>query len=314
MSILKSYAHQVVSYHPEKARDDMFNELYNELCEEFDDWHSEHPDGDEVAFLNAEKDHPMRFATRLAPEGSAYLIGPQFYYSFISALKVATVVTIGFHLFFSAIGLIGSDDYFSAITKILFAVPASLLWIYACIIGVFIALEKSGERATWLDNWSASKLNPIESHQPISKTEIFTDLGVSLLGLLWLLGIIPVPFMVRLDGAWMAAGTANLPDVAWVVIGIILVLDIAYCIYRLVKNFWSPRLRYISIFLNIVWIAMLSYVANQPQLITLNEIGVAQIGNLQPLISKVLIGVLYGVIILLVLDTINHGWKLLRSR
>ena len=110
MKILKSYAHQVVSYHPEKARDDMFTELYNELCEEFDDWQSEHPDGDEVAFLDAEKDHPMRFATRLAPEGSAYLIGPQFYYSFISALKVATVLTIGFQLFFGAVVSLGSGD------------------------------------------------------------------------------------------------------------------------------------------------------------------------------------------------------------
>jgi hypothetical protein len=55
MDILKSYAHQVVSYHPEKARDDLFTELYNELCEEFDDWQEEHPDGDEAAFLDAKR-------------------------------------------------------------------------------------------------------------------------------------------------------------------------------------------------------------------------------------------------------------------
>jgi len=38
MDLLKSYAHQVVSCHPEKGRDDLFAEVYDELCEKFKDW------------------------------------------------------------------------------------------------------------------------------------------------------------------------------------------------------------------------------------------------------------------------------------
>ena len=50
MDVLKSYAYQVVSYHPEKARDDLFTEIYDELCEEFQDWQEMNP-GKSAAIL-----------------------------------------------------------------------------------------------------------------------------------------------------------------------------------------------------------------------------------------------------------------------
>lgn len=311
MDYLKSYAHQVVSYHPEKGRDELFAELYDELCEEFADWHAEHPEGDEAAFLDAEKEHPMRFATSLAPEGSGYLIGPQFYYSFISALKVATVVTIGVHLIIGAITALASGAYLGSLTRLLWAVPGTLVWVYASIIGVFIALEKSDEKATWLDNWSASKLVPIDSHQPISRSETFTDLGISLLLLLWLLDVIQFPAVIRHDDTWITGWTVNLPDEIWVLLGILLVLDIGYCIYRLVRTYWTPKLRVTSIVFNIAWIALLSYVASQSNLISGSEIEVAGIENLHSLINKVTRGILYIAVLILAVDTLNHCRKLL---
>ena len=314
MDFLKSYAHQVVSYQPEKARDEMFTELYNELCEEFADWHVEHPEGDEAAFLDAMKDHPMRFATRLAPEGSAYLIGPQFYYSFISALKIATIVTVVFHLLLGAIAGLGSGGYFGSIMRLLMSVPGTLIWVYASIIGVFIALEKSGEKATWLDNWTASKLVPSDSHRPISKSETFADLAFSLLALLWLLDVVQFPSMVRHDGAWITGWSVNLPESIWVAIGIMLVVDIAFCIYRLVKNFWSPRLRLMSVAFNIVWMALLSYAAARTQLISLSDVESARTLDLQTLINKITHGILYIVIVVLAFDTLKHSWRLLKPK
>ena len=314
MDFLKSYAHQVVSYHPENARDDLFTELYNELCEEFADWQEEHPDGNEAAFLDAKKEHPMRFATRLAPEGSAYLIGPQFYYSFISALKIATIVTFGFHLFLGVIAALGSGAYFGSITRVLMSVPGTLVWIYASIIGVFIALEKSGEKATWLDNWNSSKLVPSDSHQAISKSETFFDMGVALLGLLWLLDIVQFPSMVRHDGTWISGWIANLPEVFWVVAGIMLVLDIAFCIFKLVRNFWSPNLRFMAIGFNIAWMAILSYAAARTQLISLDDVQSTGLQDLQVLINNVVHGTLYVVIALLAFETLNQGWKLYKPR
>ena len=310
MDVLKSYAHQVVSYHPEKFRDEMFEELYNELCEEFADWQLDHPDANQAAFLDAEKEHPMRFATRLAPDGSAYLIGPQFYYSFISALKVAVVVTVGFHLFLGVISALGSGNYVGSITRMMISVPATLMWVCISILGVFIALEKSGERATWLDNWKASKLVPIESHQLISKGETFFDLGVALIGLLWLVDIVQIPSLVRHNGSWVSGWVANLPNAFWVTAGILLVLDILYCIFRLVRNFWSPKLRLTSIVFNIAWMALLSYAASQSELISLGSAGAAGMEDLQVVINNVVSGSLFVVVAILALDTLNHGWRL----
>jgi hypothetical protein len=312
MNFLKSYAHQVVSYHPEKARDDLFTELYNELCEEFADWKEEHPEGDEAAFLDAEKDHPMRFATRLAPEGSAYLIGPKFYYSFISALKVAILITAGFHLFLGVISALGSGNYFGSVMRLMISLPATLIWVCTCILGVFIALEKSGDKASWLDNWKASKLASIDGHQTISKTETFFDLGVSLLGLLWLLDIVQFPALVRHDGIWVTGWTTSLPDGFWVAIGILLVLDIAYCIFRLVRNFWSRGLRALSIAFNSVWATLLAFAANQAPLISLNSNDVINGLDLQTLVNNVAVGVIYLVIVILIIDSLKHGWKLLK--
>ena len=314
MDFLKSYAHEVVSYHPEKGREELFAELYDELCEEFSDWQIEHPDGDEAAFLDAEKDHPMRFATRLAPEGSAYLIGPQFYYSFISALKIATVVTLGFHLLLGMFNVVGSGVSVGSIARLLVAATGTLLWVYACIIGVFIALQRSGEKASWLDNWTASKLVPSDSHQPISNSETFTDLGIALLGLLWLLDIIQVPFMVAYDGSWTTILEVTLPDKVWVSVGILLVLDIGYCIVRLAKRFWTPSLRLTSIAFNIAWITWLSYVAAQTNLISASGLEAAGVEHLQPLLIKVTRGFLYFIVFLLAVDTLKHSWKLLKSK
>ncbi|MGI9290155.1 MAG: hypothetical protein ACR2QG_02630 [Gammaproteobacteria bacterium] len=312
MDFLKSYAHQVVSYHPDSARDDLFTELHNELCEEFADWNEEHPDGDEAAFLNAKKDHPMRFATQLAPEGSAYLIGPQFYYSFISAMKIATVVTFVFHLFLGVISALGSGAYLASITRVLFSVPGTLLWVYASIIGVFIALERSGEKATWLDNWNASKLVSSDSHQTISKSETFFDMGISLLGLLWLLDIVQFPSLVFHDGIWISGWIANLPKAFWVMAGVLFVVDIGFCFYKLVRNFWSPNLRFMAIGLNIVWMAVLSFAAARTQLISLDDVTATGMQDLQTLINNVAHGVLLVVIAVLLIDSLKHCWKLFK--
>ncbi|MBT8062035.1 MAG: hypothetical protein KJO85_05080, partial [Gammaproteobacteria bacterium] len=212
MDLLKSYAHQVVSYHPEKLRDELFAELYDALCEEYDDWREQHPSGSQHEFLDANREHPMRHATRLAPEGGAYLIGPQFYYSFLSALKTGAVITSVFYLVMAVTAALASGAYVRSFLQILTDIPETLLWVSASIFGIFIALEKSGSRAVWLDKWSAKDLRLVESHQQISKGETFFDLAVSTLALLWLLDIVEFPTLIRHDGQWLNDWSVNLPD------------------------------------------------------------------------------------------------------
>ena len=145
MDMLKAYAHEVVSYHPSAQRDDLFAEIYDELCESYSDAKSESPSLSEAEFLDRTKEHPMRFATRLAAADSAYLVGPQFYFSFLQALRIALSLVFVFHVVVGAVTALAGGNVWSSFWRSMASVPESLLWVGACVLGVFVALEKSGE-------------------------------------------------------------------------------------------------------------------------------------------------------------------------
>ncbi|MBT8053793.1 MAG: hypothetical protein HKN57_08425 [Xanthomonadales bacterium] len=312
MDVLKSYAHQVVSYHPEKARDDLFAEIYDELCEEFKDWQKMNPGKSEASFLDATRDHPMKYATRLAAEDSAYLVGPQFYFSFLSALKIGAALTACFYLFLATLSALASGLDLGAFLGVLSGIPVSLLWVSASILGVFIALEKSGERASWLDNWSAADLEPIDDHKQMSRGETLFDLGVAVLALLWLVDIIHVPAVIDLDGKSVSDWLVNVPDGFWIAAGVLLVFDIAYALYRLTRSFWSPRLRLTSIASNLLWLALLGFAIAQPDLLSIRGEPTAVQQDVLQIANRAAKGSLAVVCAILAWDTVTHIWKLRR--
>jgi hypothetical protein len=314
MDLLKSYAHQVVSYHPEKVRNDLFAEIYDGLCEEFSDWQEVNPGSDEEDFLDACREHPMRFATRLAADDSAYLIGPQLYFSFISALKTGAVITVVLYIFLALVSALGDDHYVRSFLQVLSGIPVTLLWVSACILGVFIAMEKSGDRASWLDNWTSADLKPMSSHQQISRGETFFDLGLSVLALLWLTDIVRFPVMARLDGVWFTDWTILLPTWFWVAAGAMLVFDVGYSLLRLTKPFWSPRLRLTTIVSNLLWFGLLGYAIAQPQLLTVQGQVPQKLTALLPLANKAVDGILIVICIILAWEIALHTWRLTRSQ
>jgi hypothetical protein len=303
MDLLKSYAHQVVSYHPEKARDDLFAEVYDELCEEFKDWQEVNP---------GSREHPMKYATRLAAEDSAYLVGPQFYFSFLSALKIGAALTAGFYLALAAVYASASGLHLGTFVRVLSGFPLSLLWVGAVILGVFVALEKSGERASWLDKWSAADLEQIDDHKPMSRGNTLFDLGIAVLALLWLVDIIQVPAFIDLDGNSVSYWLIDLPDWFWIAVGAMLVFDIAHALFRLTRNFWSPRLRLTTIASNLIWIALLGFVIAQPELLSIQGEPASVPPDLLQMAKKAIRGVLGFVCALLAWDTVIHIWRLRR--
>jgi hypothetical protein len=312
MDLLKSYAHQVVSYHPEKARDDLFAEVYDELCEEFKDWQEVNPGKSEANFLDSSREHPMKYATRLASEDSAYLVGPQFYFSFLSALKIGAALTAGFYLALAAVYASASGLHLGTFVRVLSGFPLSLLWVGAVILGVFVALEKSGERASWLDKWSAADLEQIDDHKPMSRGNTLFDLGIAVLALLWLVDIIQVPAFIDLDGNSVSYWLIDLPDWFWIAVGAMLVFDIAHALFRLTRNFWSPRLRLTTIASNLIWIALLGFVIAQPELLSIQGEPASVPPDLLQMAKKAIRGVLGFVCALLAWDTVIHIWRLRR--
>lgn len=313
MNLLKAYAHQVVSYHPARVRDDMFEELYDNLCEEFADWQAGHPEGDEAAFLDERKEHPMRYATRLAPEGTPFLVGPRFYYSFVNALKVATTATGGIYVAIAAVLAFATGDWLGSALRMAADYPGTLLWVCAAILGVFVALERSGEKAEWLDKWKAADLPRFDSHQAISRAEVVFDLAVSTFGLLLIFRVVEIPPVVRHDGAWVSGWGLAVPAALIWAAAFLFILDLVFAVLRLTRTLWTRGLRLTTIVQNLAWIGVLAYAASFDPLLTLTPES-EELADVLALFNRVVIGVLAVVCAVLAIDTAKHAWRLVRDR
>jgi len=310
MNMLKAYAHQVVSYHPVAQRDELFAEIFDELCEEFSDRQAQIPGLSEMDFLNSCKQHPMRYATQLASENSAYLVGPQFYFSFLSALKTSLAIVVVFHLVIGLVGAFASGNIWGAFWGAVGSIPQTFLWVGASVLGVFVALEKSGERATWLEKWDAAELKPSDGHQSISRLETSFDLGFSTFALLWVVNILEIPTVVHHDGEWIRAWSINVPEGLWLVAGLLLLFGIGFSLYRLSCTLWTSRLRVITVVDNILWIGLLAVIASQTGLLSVEHQSAAEF---LPIIEKsTKVGLLIACVII-AWDTLVHGWRLLRN-
>ena len=310
MDMLKAYAHEVVSYHPAAQRDDLFAEIYDELCESYSDAKAESPSLSETEFLDRTREHPMKFATRLAAADSAYLVGPQFYFSFLQALKIALSLVVVFHVIVGAVTALASGNVWSGFWGSVSSIPESLLWVSASVLGVFVALEKSGERATWLDDWNAKSLKPVDSHQSISRFETAFDLGFSTFALLLILDVIELPAAVRHNGEWIHDWVVNLPSWFWVLAGIMLVFDIGFSLYRLMRSHWSRNLRLVTIVSNVLWLGLLGYAVGQADLLTVANESAREYLVFFERAAK---GGLLVACAIIAWDTLTHVWRLVRK-
>jgi hypothetical protein len=191
--------------------------------------------------------------------------------------------------------------------------PGTLLWICAAILGVFVALERSGEKATWLDKWKAGDLPSADSHQAISRAEAIFDLVLSTFGLLLVFRVVSLPPVVRHDGEWLSGWGLAVPDALVWVAGVLFAFDIAFAVFRLTRSLWTNRLRLVTIAANLAWIATLAYAATFDPLLTL-EPATPERADVAAVVDRVAHGVLAVVCLVLAVDTAKHAWQLFRSR
>lgn len=188
MELIKGYANKVASFLPAKQRESMRDEIFADLCDEFEEYQTS-----EEAFL-ADKPHPMKYAGQLVEPNYGYLIGPQFYFSYIETLKgIAAIITLIF-AGFAVVEIATSQTLVGLIIDWLYITVYAMLWITAAVTGIFVALERTGERASWLDSWNIDTLKQWQSSYTISRTTIAFELGMSVVLLTWLLGRSPTKF------------------------------------------------------------------------------------------------------------------------
>ena len=91
-----------------------------------------------------------------------------------------------------------------------------------------------------------------------------------------------------------------------------LVYDIGLALFRLTRNFWSPRLRLATIASNLVWIALLGFVIAQPELLSAQGASTNVSPELLEMAQNALRGILGFVCAVLAWDTATHAWRLRR--
>jgi hypothetical protein len=302
MDLIRAYADKVAGYLPRKSRLDAADELYDSLSERFDEQDLEGDDA-QTRFLETQP-HPIRMATQMGENDSLYLIGPTYYLSFIAAIKVAAVIVAVVHVGLFGIAAWGSDKVMQSFIRTALNYPGNLLSVVVMIGLVFVVLEKTGEHADWWEKWSVKDLSDQFKHNKISRFETLFELNVSAIVLLWLTNAIELPAVIRHDGVWLTGFTSTVPQTVITFIVILLALDIINSVLKLIRGFWTPTLRVLSVASSTVWLVALIY------LLRLNPLVLLPVEAQQAEFADVVAAVNTGVDGVLIVIMIVVAWEM----
>ncbi|MEL7448488.1 MAG: hypothetical protein AAFN78_04720 [Pseudomonadota bacterium] len=182
MRLIESYLDEVSRYLPAKQRGDIVSELRVSLEDQAQDLAGDAEPGPEheKAAIN-QMGHPLQVASGY--QGQRYLIGPELFPSFIVTLKTVAiiVVLIQFALLLTSYVTVGNTTSLLGLFKGLLEM---VLWSTIWVVGVFVAIEFSGERLNWYKDWSADSLKPTAG-SPVDNGQLITNLITEGAFLLW---------------------------------------------------------------------------------------------------------------------------------
>ena len=147
MKLIDRYIHAVTGYLPEEAREDVGRELQSNIEEMLPD----NPSEDEVYKVLVELGNPWELACEYSPK-KRYLIGPSYYESYISVLKLVVGICIAVFLSLEAISWILEPQtggyIYSNIGEMIGAMISAAfegtLQGAAWVTIIFVILEKTG--------------------------------------------------------------------------------------------------------------------------------------------------------------------------
>ncbi len=184
MQIIESYVHEVARYLPEDQRSEVVADLMASLCEELDERVAEQgrePRVQDELDVLAGFGHPLKVANQYLPP--RFLIGPELYPIFVQALKILLCIALGGLVVVGLILALVSDWRISP-WSLFWATVGVVVWVTVVLLGVFIALEASGERVRWYDNWTPKAIGD-STLGIVDRGDIISNLLTSGFFLLW---------------------------------------------------------------------------------------------------------------------------------
>ncbi len=184
MDIIESYLSEIGRFLPESRRDELVTEVRDDLLGELEALVEER--GGELTEQD-QRDvigrfgHPFKVAARYQP--TKYLIGPELYPAFRQTLRTVFVLAIVLWMAVTVIGYIVSGDSLGPFQLLGRFIELSI-WVVAVVILVFLAIENSGEKLRWYEDWDPKSLSTGVLNV-IRRSDVITNLISEGVFLLW---------------------------------------------------------------------------------------------------------------------------------
>lgn len=184
MQLVESYVIEVCRFVPSEQRDEIARDLREAIAEEvyeLADARNEEPTDEDAKQVLSGFGHPLKVAGRYQPQ--RYLIGPEIFPAMLQTLRIVIGFALGIQVV--AVVVFGSLQEWTIGPWDLFWMTFELvLWILFVIVAAFVAVEYSGEKLGWYENWSPQSLSP-NSMGVISRSDMVTNIVTGGFFLLW---------------------------------------------------------------------------------------------------------------------------------
>lgn len=185
MRLVENYLTQASQLLPKNLREDIVAELRASLEEQVLD-HAAADNrlpnvADEKAVLT-DFGHPMKIAGSYLPQ--QYLIGPLLFPAYLYALKIILIVVLAINLVMVlAVSGVVSDwniSFFGLFWHLL----DTAITVVVIVTLVFVAIEYSGEKLNWYENWQPDAVDHGPS-TPVNRQDLLINIITEGVGLLW---------------------------------------------------------------------------------------------------------------------------------
>ena len=270
MEIVDSYLNEVGQFLPEESRQDILAELKITLEEEIGERAGAagvEPDLEHARAVLQSFGHPLKVASEYQP--IRYLIGPDLYPAFMQTLRVLlSIAVVGMVV----VGLVLAiaDGWQVGAWSLIDGVISLVFWVLVVTTSVFIAIEYSGEKLGWYENWRPQRLAS-GSLGIIDRSDVITNLVTEGVFLLWWNDVLVLPNEISGDAATYVFSLGPVwSDYFWP-FNVLVGLCFALHLYVLIKGVWQRPTLVLEIASNTALVAVLVVLVSSPELVAMSD-------------------------------------------
>ncbi|XOV85622.1 MAG: hypothetical protein ACFHXK_11005 [bacterium] len=270
MQLVESYLYEVGRFLPKEERDELLADLRDDILGEIEGAAQAAGRAPEVAdeqAVIARFGHPLKAAGRYQQPRA--LIGTELYPAFVHTLKVVSSVAV-FGLVL--VWLIGGETagWRLGPFALLGMALEVLLWVFASVVLVFVAIEYSGERLQWYENWQPSALSST-SLGVINRQDVITNLISEGFFLLWWNNVVVLVGFLPQGAAEQVVALAPVWDTFFWPLNIIFGVLFLLHFYVLVRGVWQRFVLLAEVVGHIALLAIAGVLLSSGDLLVLND-------------------------------------------